>query len=155
MRKTTLLVVLFIIVALGLGWQAALMQRTGPFEVRTGNLRVDGVVLNVEIADNKGEWARGLSGREQLTDNQGMLFLFPDSQRRSFWMQKMRFPLDILFVSEGQISEIEAGVPAPSEQQDGREIRVVSQDQADMVLEVVSGWSQRHGIRVGDRVSLE
>lgn len=113
------------------------------------------VLLTVDLADTPEERSRGLSGRSTLGENEGMLFVFPGSERRSFWMQKMCFPLDILFVSEGQISEIAAGVPAPSAGQDGREIRVVSQDQADMVLEVVSGWSQRHAIRVGDQVSLE
>ena len=37
----------------------------------------------------------GLSGRDNLEDNSGMVFVFPDVRDQCIWMKDMKFPLDI------------------------------------------------------------
>ena len=91
----------------------------------------------------------GLMHRERLDADAGMLFLFPEEERRSFWMKNTLIPLDMLFVNrEGTVvNVVERATPmtlAPRR----------SARPASAVLEVNGGWSAAHGVRAGDRVEL-
>jgi uncharacterized membrane protein (UPF0127 family) len=61
---------------------------------------IAGVRLSVEVADTPAERGRGLSGREMLPENSGMLFVFDTPGRYGFWMYGMKFPLDIIWIDE-------------------------------------------------------
>jgi len=150
MRNTIILFLLLIV--FGLAW-LTFSANVGKEKRDLSVLRVGEQSLGVEIADSAEEWSQGLSGREQLAEDEGMLFVFDDQVRRSFWMRQMRFSLDMMFIRNGRVSELFPRVPAPGEGQDGREIRIQSQEPADWVLEVNSGWAQEHGIKVGDEVT--
>ena len=150
MRYTIIISILLIV--LGLAW-LTFSVNVGKEKRDLSVLRVGEQSLGVEIADSAEEWSQGLSGREQLSGDEGMLFVFDDQVRRSFWMRQMRFSLDMMFIRDGRINEIVRNVPAPSGSQDGTEIRVQSQESADWVLEVNSGWAQEHGVEVGDEVT--
>jgi len=41
--------------------------------------------------------------RDELPRNRGMLFVFPDERRRSFWMKNTRIPLDIIYAHNNKI----------------------------------------------------
>jgi hypothetical protein len=110
--------------------------------------------LKVELASTSSEIQLGLSYREKLAEDHGMLFIMSGTRIQYFWMKDMKFPLDMIFISNMQVVEIRSEIPAPIEGQDGREIKVVSSVPADMVLEVNSGWSSVQGIKVGDAISL-
>lgn len=58
-------------------------------------LKVGNKTILVEIADTEQKQTQGLSGRPQLTDNQGMLFNFGTSTMPTFWMKDMKFNLDL------------------------------------------------------------
>lgn len=105
--------------------------------------------LSVEVADTVEKRERGLSGHRKLLENEGMLFIFEKSDRWMFWMKNMNFAIDILWISEsGTVSEITRDVSPESYP------NVFSpQDAAKFVLEVSSGWAERHGIREGDAVN--
>ncbi|OGY21101.1 MAG: hypothetical protein A3A65_03345 [Candidatus Chisholmbacteria bacterium RIFCSPLOWO2_01_FULL_49_14] len=150
MRNT--IIISLILIVLGLAW-LTFSVNVGKEKRDLSVLRVGEQSLGVEIADSAEEWSQGLSGREQLSGDEGMLFVFDDQVRRSFWMRQMRFSLDMMFIRDGRINEIVRNVPAPSGSQDGTEIRVQSQESADWVLEVNSGWAQEHGVEVGDEVT--
>lgn len=97
------------------------------------------------------DWARvqGLSGRKELADDEGMLFLFRDKEPRNFWMKDMHFGLDILFIADGRIMEI-VTLPKPA----GGEIPAcLSRCQADQVLEINAGLAEKLGIHPGDRLT--
>ncbi len=65
----------------------------------------------VEIADNDEERVRGLSLREPIEANRGMLFIFDVSGNYSFWMKDMLFALDIIWINEGKrVVGIEKGI---------------------------------------------
>ena len=114
------------------------------------NLQVGPHAYSVEIADTMLAQARGLSGRESLAENSGMLFVFKSPSMQSFWMKDMQFPLDFVWIAEGKVIGITENVPF--------EPATATQSPpapADMVLELPAGAVQRDGIRVGDVVELK
>jgi uncharacterized membrane protein (UPF0127 family) len=106
--------------------------------------------VTVELARSDEERARGLMYRRELAPEAGMLFLFSETQPRSFWMKNTLLPLDMLFIDDGGrvAGLIERAEPLTISPQDpGVSSRYV--------LEVNGGWAARHGVRPGDRVVFE
>lgn len=58
---------------------------------------IEGVAFEVELALTPEEKARGLSGRNYLCDQCGMLFIYDTPDYYSFWMKETLIPLDIIW----------------------------------------------------------
>jgi uncharacterized membrane protein (UPF0127 family) len=57
-----------------------------------------------DIAMTQDQETKGLSGRDRLQENQGMLFVFKTPGKYGFWMPSMKFPLDIFWLdSSGSV----------------------------------------------------
>lgn len=54
-------------------------------------------VIEAYIAEEEESRATGLMNVKELANDEGMLFIFPDSAIRSFWMKNTYIPLDIIF----------------------------------------------------------
>lgn len=105
----------------------------------------------VEVADTDAKKERGLGKRDSLPDDQGMYFPFPTANYWVFWMKHMRFPIDILWIRDGQVVGIEASVPVP----EGMELKTYSPiEPADAVLELNAGTAAELGVVPGDGVTL-
>ncbi|TSC78472.1 MAG: peptidase S9 prolyl oligopeptidase active site domain-containing protein [Parcubacteria group bacterium Gr01-1014_33] len=108
-------------------------------------------VFAVEIARTAESRSRGLSGRESIADDQGMLFLFENEDLHGFWMRDMKFPIDIVWIRQGRVADIKENVPVPTADASAQELPVYRpSDPADMVLEVAAGAGARFGIKKGD-----
>ncbi|HYD34926.1 MAG TPA: DUF192 domain-containing protein [Vitreimonas sp.] len=119
------------------------------------NLTVGDKVLTVEIVTKPESLERGLSGRSQIGSD-GMLFMMPSPRRPQFWMKEMLFGLDLIWISQGQVSEITPNVPAPQPLQPLTQLPHYSPQQpADAVLEVEAGKVAAWEIKIGDTVSFE
>ncbi|MDP3792529.1 MAG: DUF192 domain-containing protein [bacterium] len=106
--------------------------------------------LTVEIADEPHEQSRGLSGRDSLDENQGMLFVFKSLLTPSFWMKEMNFPIDIIWLdADKKIIGIEKNVSPDTFPQTFSPPSPVL-----YVLEVNSGWSDRNNVKVGGVISF-
>lgn len=116
-------------------------------------LAVGGVKIQAEIADEFHEQALGLSGRESLCADCGMLFIFERPRLQRFTMSGMRFPLDMIFIEGGKISEIRSWIGNPRAGEDPQIVESMSE--ASMVLEVNAGFAGQHDLKTGDRVVLQ
>ncbi len=114
-------------------------------------VEIKGKKIKVEIADSQAEMEKGLIHRENLGENSGMLFIFPDSEIRSFWMKNTLISLDIIFVDENlEIVDIKNALPCSSEPC----ALYTSSLPAKYVLEVNSGFSEQNNLTIGEEVSL-
>lgn len=96
------------------------------------------------VADDPQERYTGLSETASLGPAEGMIFVYGTAATRTFVMRDMAFPLDIIFVGEnGTITEIyHARADA-----DGDFTAT-----ARWVIETNRGYTEAHGITVGDEV---
>ncbi len=113
-------------------------------------LTIDSLTIWVEIADNDAERQRGLMWREELKEDHGMLFVFPNSQIQSFWMRNTYLPLDIAFIDEEWvITDILQMEPLIDT------IYYKSSKPVPYALEMNQGWFEKHQVKVGDKINLE
>ncbi|MDR2982135.1 MAG: DUF192 domain-containing protein [Puniceicoccales bacterium] len=113
-------------------------------------IQFGGKEIHVQLALTELEKARGLMGRTSLQENEGMFFVFPSNQERSFWMRDVPINISLGYLTEdGKLDEIKAlyandpsSVPSRS-----REIRYV--------LEMPEGWFEKAGIKPGAQIDIE
>lgn len=111
--------------------------------------------LNVQIVKTEKEMEQGLSGRNKLSDSEGMLFDFGKLNRPAFWMKDMNFDLDLIWIANKKVVGITNDVPAPARNwklEIGNLPTYSPPTNVDMVLEVNAGWSKENGIKIGDEV---
>uniref|UniRef100_A0A7C4XUW9 DUF192 domain-containing protein n=1 Tax=candidate division WWE3 bacterium TaxID=2053526 RepID=A0A7C4XUW9_UNCKA len=113
--------------------------------------------IEVEIADTQAERTKGLMFRKELAENSGMLFVFDNSSRHTFWMANTYIPLDIIWINEDmEIVYISKDTPPCTETGNLQAMcTTYSPDKAaKFVLEVNAGWTEKNGIKVGDAVNF-
>lgn len=111
----------------------------------------ENVCVQAEVADTESKRRLGLMFREGLAENQGMLFVFEEEGRHSFWMKNMKFPLDIIWIGEDKrIVEIRSSVRPCREVCES----LIPKAAAKYALEVNAGFTDKNGIKTEDRVSF-
>ena len=118
-------------------------------------IKVGSINVAIEVADSEEERKMGLSGRKSLGENDGMLFKFDKNDVfPSFWMKDMLIPIDIVWINDGKIAKIHKNVQPQPGKKDS-ELTLYSPDlPIDYVLEVNTGFSDKNGLKVEDRVDL-
>lgn len=79
--------------------KASNISACGPYR-KDKTVRIGDAAIYAEIPDNPDSQAKGLGGRPCILPDQGMLFVFPQPGQYAFWMKDMKFPIDILWISE-------------------------------------------------------
>ena len=106
--------------------------------------------LDIEIADDDYSTETGLMYRTKLETNQGMLFIFPDVQMRSFYMKNTKIPLDIIYIDKDKTIVSFQKNAKPMD-----ETSLPSEAPAKYVLELNGGLTDEWQLEVGDKVSYE
>lgn len=120
----------------------------------TADIAVGGHLLRVQVADNNYRHFKGLSGRSSLEPYDGMLFIFSSESQYAFVMRGMKFPLDILWFSKGEVVDIAPNVPPEDGVPEAQLRQYLPRKPATMVLEVPAGWAAKNEIKIGDRLSV-
>lgn len=123
-------------------------------ELSWQNYKIGGATIQVQVADTVKTRMQGLSGREELKADEGMLFVFPYSGRHGFWMKDMNFDLDIIWIKENIIIGISENVKKPETKNISSLETIYPPENIDSVLEVNSGFSKANNLKVGDSTSL-
>ena len=109
-------------------------------------VRVGEVTLQAEAVRSPEKLYLGLSYRSELPEGRGMLFFMPAKQMQTFCMRGMRFPLDLIWISDGRVAGITPNVPPTFPG------NLPSPASVTHVLEVPGGFAHQYGIKAGDRV---
>ena len=114
----------------------------------TVQITIGGVTLNVEVVTSAADQQKGLSDCDSMAPDHGMLFVFNSEDNWGFWMNGMRFPLDIIwFDSLRHVVFIEQDLPPCTPQDCPIYTPPVK---AIYVLEVNAGFVQAHNIAIGE-----
>ena len=113
-------------------------------------IRVKDFPVRVDVVVTASEQQRGLSGRERLEADEGMLFWGEKPELRGIWMKDMRFPIDILWLSgDGVVVDISRNA-LPESYPKVFYPRVP----AVYVLELSANFTELHSVSAGDVVTL-
>ncbi len=105
--------------------------------------------VEVAVADEDSERNQGLMDIRNLPQSKGMLFIFEETQPRSFWMANTPLPLDIIFVNaDKEIVRIHHNTQPFSEK------NFSSGEPAKYVVETNAGYCVSHDIQEGMKVSF-
>ncbi|MDD4803634.1 MAG: DUF192 domain-containing protein [Candidatus Pacebacteria bacterium] len=118
----------------------------GIYEQRS--LKIGEKIIKVDISDDDCKRVLGLSGRKELKNDTGMLFVFPKGGNHGFWMKDMNFPIDILWIDgDFNIIGIEKSVATSTYPE-----IIGGKYLAQYVLELFSGFSEKNNIKVGNKI---
>jgi len=113
------------------------------------SLEIEGIVFKAKIADSPLEWRKGLSNIISLGEKEGMLFIFPHSEKRIFHMKDMNFALDLLWIKDKIIVGMEKNMF-----KDNGERKYNSEEEIDMVLELESGSIDKYNLKIGNIIKI-
>ena len=106
--------------------------------------------IAIEVANTQIGRQQGLSGRESLADNHGMLFIFNKKDNQVFYNKDMKFPIKVLWIVENQIIGI-SDLPVES----GERTLIHSPAAVDFVLEITDKTFTNINIKPGDLVKIK
>jgi uncharacterized membrane protein (UPF0127 family) len=115
-------------------------------------VELNGEKFTVELAETSDKQALGLMFRDSMEEDHGMLFIFPNEARRSFWMKNCRFPLDIFYFNAGlELVSVSENTPPC---RTSRCPSYPSAGPAMYVLELNAGKAAELQVKPGDKLEL-
>lgn len=117
---------------------------------KTQYIKIAGKILKVELAITPQTQEQGLSGRKELKEDEGMLFVFNHMDKYSFWMKDMNFALDIIWLDEDlRVVYIKKNATPESYPE-----TFTPNQNAKYVLEVLSQFSEKNNLKERDKVEF-
>jgi len=113
---------------------------------------IGGKRINLEIVTTTQAMAIGLSNRDYLDADKGMLFIYNKRIMPGFWMKDMRFPIDIIWISGDRIVGAQENAPVTTT---GPLPVYYPSEPVSLVLEVNAGFVEANDIKAGDRVNFK
>jgi uncharacterized membrane protein (UPF0127 family) len=113
-------------------------------------IKIAGQTIKVDLALTPATQAQGLSGRINLPEGNGMLFIFSKPDRYSFWMKDMNFPIDMIWLDQNrQVVYIEKDAQPTS-----YPATFTPNTDAEYVLEVPAGFAEKNNLEEGDHTEF-
>ena len=117
----------------------------------TATMKIGRETIELEVAKTPEQQEIGLMYRTQLSANRGMVFDFSPPRVARFWMKNTLIPLDIIFLSQGQIKWMAVNTP-PCKSDPcpvyGPFVEV------DQVVEPAAGRAKSLNLNLGDRLEI-
>lgn len=148
MSKTVNLVIIFFL----LFW---IMFITWPHKTKNISQKISNNDFIFEIANTPRLQTKGLSGRQELCKNCGMLFVFNKENIQTFWMKDTLIPLDIIFIDQNFIiTDIYTATPEPGVNDFSLKLYQSSRP-TKYVIEINANQANDLGLKVGDHLNLQ
>ena len=118
------------------------------FDKQCSSISIEKVNLCVELAISQREKTKGLMYRKDLSNLDGMLFIWKNEGKRCMWMKNTYIPLDLGFFREDMtLIEVKDLFPKSLES-------VCSSEPAKYALELSKGWFSSHNIKNNSKLVL-
>jgi len=145
MAKNILITLIVIIIILCLSF----LKKSPITPLDTTKIILNNHEYQIEIAHTNQQKEIGLSNRNSLCSNCGMIFLFEKDKILPFWMKNTLIPLDIIWInSNNKITDIIIATETNS-------LKILQNTQiAKYVLELNAFDAQKIGLKVGDYINL-
>ena len=112
------------------------------------SISIEKVNLCVELAISQREKSKGLMFRKDLSNSDGMLFIWKNEDKRCMWMKNTYIPLDLGFFREDMtLIEVKDLTPRSLES-------VCSSEPAKYAIELTKGWFSSHNIEKNSKMVL-
>jgi hypothetical protein len=103
--------------------------------------------IDAQVAASQDERMTGLMFRQEMPQQEGMLFVFEYPSQQCFWMKNTLLPLSVAFVADdGTIVNIDEMAPQTLDSH-------CSTKPVRYVLEMNKGWFAKKGIKAGTRLT--
>ena len=111
-------------------------------------IKAPGGIIKAIVASTSAEEAKGLSGRDALPADQGMIFLFDKPGNYGFWMPDMKFAIDMIWIkADKTVAGITSDVLP-----DSYPTVFFPPTPISYVLELTNGGAARFGIATGTQL---
>ncbi len=119
--------------------------------------------FTMELVNDDAGRIHGLKGVTEISPTGGMIFIFPNSQLRSFWMPDCLVDIDVMFLDpQGRVTALHTMRVEPPQRADearpayeGRLPLYSSRFPAQFAIEVRAGTLKRLGVEVNSKVPLD
>ncbi|MEI7765707.1 MAG: DUF192 domain-containing protein [bacterium] len=113
-------------------------------------VKIAGAIVKVDLALDIKDQGKGLSGRNSLLSDEGMLFIFSKPDKNYFWMKEMNFPIDMVWIGDDfKVIYIKNNAqPSSYPESFGPDV------DSRYVLEISAGFSEKNNLKVGDFVEF-
>jgi len=118
-----------------------------------GTANIKGHSIKIIVAKTSKEQRVGLSDRNSLPQDTGMLFTFNRPDYYLFWMRHMKFPLDIIYINNNKVVTLFENVKNPPYAMENPPILRPNMP-ADKVLELNTGTAKKYNLKVGDIITI-
>ena len=118
---------------------------------------VEGFTFLADVADTYEHRRLGLGGRDEMARDVGMWFDMGGTGGAAFWMRGMRFPIDIVWISDGfVVTGVAERLPFPEPGTPDSALPLYSSGvPIRYVLEINAGLAEELGIGEGSVVSFD
>jgi uncharacterized membrane protein (UPF0127 family) len=119
-----------------------------------GYVIIDDFKIFVDIALTDKQQQDGLSVKNFMNENEGMLFFLGNPTKASFWMKNMHFPIDIIWLDENfSIVHIEDALKPCTMAFYCPSYKPLKESL--YVLETIAGFANKHHLTIGDRIDFQ
>lgn len=123
--------------------------------VATREVEIGGETFTLELAMTGDTRLQGLSDRESIAEDGGMLFVFPGEAQREFVMRRCLVPIDIVFLGPtGEVIAAHAMEVEPPDTPERQLTRYGSGGKSAVAIELAGRTLERLKIGVGDVIDL-
>lgn len=124
------------------------VTKCGEYEKK--EIKIGGINIFADISDDDCKRELGLSGRSGLSSNEAMFFIFEKVGKYGFWMKDMKFPIDIIWITEDFSISGVVGNFSPEDYP-----KVLGSDYvAKYVLEIPTGFAEKNNVKLGDKIEF-
>ena len=150
MEKQTKNQILTVPLLLLLALLVLLLAKLGFSYLNDQTVTINDYRINTVTVDNSVDRAKGLSAKNKLANNEGMLFIFDTPDYYCFWMKDMKFSIDMIWLNDQRkVVSIQENVLPESYPKS-----FCPTQPAKYVLEVQAGKSKEWQISLGNQANF-